>query len=339
MTKDHERPTEEPTVLEQEAYSWVVRFVSGEAGPRDVEALKEWAARSPAHAAAFDQTSALWRTLGRAGPAPFGMRTSSIQPARATTSLRPSPIAASRIGRRHVLGGALAASAVGATVMALHPPFGLWPSWTALAAHYRTGTGEQRQIMLAGRVSIDMNTRTSIALDAADRDAAGIELFAGEAMVATAPHMARPFTVAAAGGRVIAADARFNVRHDGQPVRVACLFGEVRVECGQAALSLPAGRQVSYSERGMGPVTGINSQVITAWKDGFVIFEATPITEVVDEINRYRPGRIILTNATLGRERFSARFRIERIEQVVGQIAQVFGVQARSLPGGFVLLG
>ena len=63
------------------------------------------------------------------------------------------------------------------------------------------------------------------------------------------------------------------------------------------------------------------------------------LTEAIAEINRYRPGRIILTNAALGARIFNARFRIENIDGVVGQIQQVFGASATSLPGGIVLLG
>jgi transmembrane sensor len=69
------------------------------------------------------------------------------------------------------------------------------------------------------------------------------------------------------------------------------------------------------------------------------VFEATPISEVIAEVNRYRPGRIILTNNGLGRRLFDARLRIENIGNVVRQIELTFGAHARELPGGIVLLG
>ncbi len=62
-------------------------------------------------------------------------------------------------------------------------------------------------------------------------------------------------------------------------------------------------------------------------------------SDVVAEVNRYRHGKVILTNAALGRERFNARFRIENIDRVVDQIAVVFGVKAKTLLGGITLLG
>jgi transmembrane sensor len=137
----------------------------------------------------------------------------------------------------------------------------------------------------------------------------------------------------------VAANARFNVRYDSRSVCVTCLRGEVRVERGRTVFPLPAGRQMTYADQAFGPVVAVDLAVVTAWHDGILIFDATPVTAVIAEVNRYRPGRIILTNAGLGRERFSARFRIASVDRVVGEIEQVFGARATVLPGGIVLLG
>lgn len=334
MTADHDESPLDPTPLEHEAYGWVVRFISGEAGRDDIEALKRWSERSPAHLAAFDQASKIWKGIDSRLSQPV-TQASMVRLDGANTV---ATSAHSRVGRRAFLGGALAASAAGAAFLVVRPPLGLWPSWAELAADYRTDAGEQRQIVLADSVSIDMNTRTSIALLSSKETADRIELIRGEAMLA-APKTSRPVTVIAADGRAIATDARLNVRYDDRNVCVTCLQGLVRVEQQGAVLPLPAGQQVVYSERSVSAPVAIDSATVTAWKDGIIIFDATPIADVVAEVNRYRRGRIILTNAALGRERLNARFRIENIDRVVGQIEQVFGARATILPGGITLLG
>jgi transmembrane sensor len=328
MNRLNELPTE-PTPLEDEAYGWVMRFASGAASRDDIEALKRWSALSPAHAAAFDQASRTWQVLGPVGrelaehdSAP--VRGYAMRPVRA------------QLGRRAFLGGALAASAAGVALMGARPPLDLWPSWSELAADYRTNAGEQRQITLADHVSIDMNTRTSIAVGATGTEA---QLVAGEALVATSQGMPKPFTLLAADGRVQATGARFNARIDGPTVYVTCIAGDVRIEHRAATLPLPAGQQLFYSDQEIGSPVAVDSAVVTAWQNGIVIFQGTPITEVIAEVNRYRPGRIILTNAELGRQRFNARFRSESIDKVVSQIEQVFGAKTTALPGGLLLLG
>jgi transmembrane sensor len=113
----------------------------------------------------------------------------------------------------------------------------------------------------------------------------------------------------------------------------------VRVEQRTLTVPLSAGQQVNYSGDGMGQPVKVDPASVTAWQDGVVVFEATPIAEVIEEVNRYRPGKIILTNSALGRRLFDARLRIENIGNVVRQIELAFGARATELPGGIVLLG
>ena len=319
------------TALEHEAYAWVVRFVSGEAGPTDVEGLKAWSALSPAHAAAFDRASKVWQAVE-----PVTQKLAQMNP---PVPARETSASGARLGRRAFLGGALTASAVGAVELAGHPPLGLWPSWSELMADYRTKPGERRQISLPDHVAIDMNTRTSIALLAAKSAAHRIELISGEAVISTPATSSEAFTVLAADGRIIASDARFDLRSDGRSACVTGIIGKIMVECGPASLSLSAGEQVTYSVRSFGQIVAVDPDKIVAWQSGVIIFDAASVSEVVEEINRYRPGRVILTNATLGREQFSARFRIADIGDLVDKIAQVFGVRTTVLPAGIVLLG
>jgi transmembrane sensor len=336
MTAERDNgPMDEAARLKQEAYEWVVRFVSGEAGPAELAALKEWSARSPAHAEAFDRARKVWNAFDPARRQQLVERVSGVHVSAARAASAPGR---SRLGRRAFIGGALAASAAGAAVMVARPPLDLWPSLSELTADYRTKTGEQRQVVLANNVSVELNTQTSIALRPSGDSADRIELVWGEAMI-SAPDSSMPFTVLAADGRIMASKARFNVRYIGPSVCVTCLEGDVHVEQRTVATQLSAGRQVIYSDRGIEAPVAIDRTVVTAWKDGIVIFDGTPVSDVVVEINRYRQGKVILTNAALGRERFNARFRIENIDRVIVQVAQIFGARTRTLPGGITLLG
>lgn len=321
--------------LDREAFHWVTRFASGAARPADLAALKEWAARSPDHAEAFDRASLLWAASGAAGQelVAEGMRLSAA---------RHQPEAGSRklTNRRLFLGGALAASTVGAAALLVHPPLGLWPSWSELDADYRTEPGMQRRIALADRVAIELNTRTSVALRSTGGQVNRIELIAGELAVATIAGATKPFIVSAGDGRTTSTPgAHFNVLYEDHVACVTCLDGNITVESGGASVRLSAGQQTRYSNEGMNSANAVDPATVTAWQNGIVIFKSTPVKEVVAEINRYRPGRVILTNAALGRRLFNARLRIENIDRVIGQIAEIFDAHATILPGGIVFLG
>lgn len=313
--------------VERQAHDWVVCFSRGNASPADLAAFRQWSARHPAHVEAFERACRLWKAIGPAHEILAGGSAAVIAD-------RPR-----RTARRAFLGGALAASAAGVAVAVVRPPLGLWPSWPELAADHRTAIGEQRSVTLAGGPSLQLNTRTSIAVRPLAGGADRIELISGEAAIETTSAMRGTIEVVAADGRVTASDAAFNMRHERGLVVTTCVAGRVEVAQGNNAARLQPGEQVVYSPAGLAAVTKPDLATVNAWKDGLLVFHMTPLDEAIADINRYRSGRIILTNAALGRRPLSARFRVAHVEEAVAHIQRVFTAQVTSLPGGIVLLG
>ncbi len=220
--------------------------------------------------------------------------------------------------------------------MVARRPLDLWPSLPELIADYRTKTGEQRQITVAETITIEMNTQTSITLRPLPENARRFELISGEALVDVSQ---ATVTALAAEGTVSATQARFNIRHLDDTVCVTCLSGHIEVKVPTKVVELSADQQVIYTRGRFEDPSVVKPSTVLAWKDGIVIFDRARVSDVVSEINRYRHGKVILTNAALGHERFNARFRIENIDSVATYIAQVFNAKIRVLPGGITLIG
>jgi transmembrane sensor len=331
-----EQPIAEQEALKREAYQWVMRLTSGTATTADLQLLTRWRQTSPAHRRAFAEANLLWDKLGPAAVESAGKSAASAQAAAGPgfpTSQRP-------LGRRAFVGGALAASAA-AGYLAVRPPLDLWPSLAEMAADYRTGTGQQRQIALAEDVSVKLNTRTSIAVLPSDNtgQTRQIELISGEAAIATKPEALRPFIVTAARGRTVATNARFNVRRDGERVCVTCVEGDLQVQHLGQVSTVRSHQQVVYTADNLGAATSVDDpEQVTAWERGLLVFRNDPLARVIEEVNRYRPGKIILMNRELGDRPVLATFRIDRIEEVVPRLQTVFGVRLKRLPGGIVLI-
>jgi transmembrane sensor len=85
-------------------------------------------------------------------------------------------------------------------------------------------------------------------------------------------------------------------------------------------------------------VTDADPETVTAWRSGLLIFDETPVAQVVAEINRYRAGRVVLLNDAIGRRQLTARVRTTETDLVIAEIKTIFGASARTLPGGIVLL-
>jgi ferric-dicitrate binding protein FerR (iron transport regulator) len=359
--------------LEKEAYAWLVRLRSEGLTSEDAEAFQRWC-RLPGHAQVYARIRETWRALGPVAQAVHekgvrekalhddgvhaeglheaGLHEAGLHEAGARAH-RPDPVGrrgrsapdTRRYGRRAFLGGALAASAA---YVLVRPPMGLWPGITDFAADYRTGTGEQREIALAGGAVVQMNTRTRLNVGGATGDADGIELLGGEAEIDTGMGRglgvasARPaggvVSVLAAGGRATAWSARFNIRRDGAEVCLTCLEGEVMLEHAQRTVRIGQGRQVNYGENGVSAVSQVDAADVSAWRNGILVFKDTPLATAVDEINRYRPGKLVLMNSRLGHKRVQLRLSIAQLDEAAEMIRAIYGADLTQLPGGVVLL-
>lgn len=331
MTTGPDYRTAEREALKRQAIEWLTHLSSGRVTQSDAEALKRWCGESPAHAEAFAEANLLWGVLGPA--------TRNVAARNTAQGGRPARLQVS-LGRRAFLGGsAVAATAAAAGYLIVRPPLALWPSFSELMAEYRTATGEQRQLATAGGAAVEMNTQTSLNVAAAAGGGDRIELIAGEAIVTTGGTMSKPVVVIAADGRTNTGNAKFDVRLDGPSVCVTCLDGSVDIEHRGATAMVRAKQQVTYDDSGLGQVVSVDPGVVTSWRAGVLIFRGELLSRAIEEINRYRPGRIVLVDASLGRRRIDASFRLDHVEEIVPQIERVYGARVRTLPGGLVLLG
>lgn len=59
---------------------------------------------------------------------------------------------------------------------------------------------------------------------------------------------------------------------------------------------------------------------------------------MLSEINRYRPGRVVLMNQAVQNGPVSGRFLIASLDSALAQLQQMFDLHARRLPGGVLVL-
>ncbi|GAB3051706.1 FecR family protein [Stenotrophomonas tumulicola] len=326
MDADH-NPRRELDAVERQAHAWLVRLTSGEATAAEGELFRRWCAEDPAHGHAFAVARQQWEQVAQAG------RCLEVAPLQRTVADERR-----RWSRRAFLGAMVAAPASLAVVAALHPPLGLWPTLSAVAADFHTGTGERLRIEPVPQVQVDLDTRTSLRRRAST-DGAALELLEGQAAVHTRGRT--PLRLFAGAGQVVAdaGPALLDVRCiDGQ-VRVACLQGDIRIEHAQGRLQLQAGQQTRYDERLTGVVSEAIIAEVSAWTTGMLVFRRSPLSDVVAELNRYRRGRVVLRDERLANELVSGRFGIDDPEAALEQLRLSLSLQLRRLPGKIALLG
>lgn len=237
------------------------------------------------------------------------------------------------ISRRAALtGGVIAAVAV--TTGIARPPLGMWPSFAELNADHRTAVGQRLAIAPTTGVKVEMNSRTAVSLIDSGR---GIRLVSGETFITAKPQK-EAFRIES--GKLLASthEAQLNVQALPTGVRIVCISGQVDCEIGGQPAVLHANEQIIIAPDGNIERRIIDGLKATAWRRGQLIFEGAPLAEVVEQINIYRSGRIVLANASLGKLPVNAVFHTDRISDAVLQIEQLLGLQARHLAGGVVLI-
>ena len=317
--------------VKREAQAWLRRLTSGEATQIDIQGFRRWRETSPMHLATFAEAKKLWDMLN---PAIDQMLR---QDAAIAANYRQAERPTHRHNRRAFLGFAGSAAAV-AGVAAVYPPLGLWPSASEWQADYHTSTGEQRLVRLADGVNVEMNTQTSVNRQNANGDIpAGIKLVAGETAIDLLGN-AKPFSVSAGLGRSVAESSRFEVRKLDDKVCVTCIEGQVIVDHPLGSRTVRARQQVVYDKNSLSSPSVVALADWSAWREGTLVFSQTPLVQVVEEINRYRPGKVVLMATHLNNRAVSGRFAIASLDTVLLQIQQSYDLKASSLPSGILIL-
>ncbi|SHI46651.1 FecR family protein [Pollutimonas bauzanensis] len=315
--------TADMPMLRKQARAWAIKLKTGRPSADDVAEFQLWRGQSPAHAQAWSAAARDWKTVDET--------TQAFAALRRPRAARPD---APRRGRRLFLGAAASAFGTLAVVGILRPPMGLWPSWSELRADYRTGTGEQRAVSLGQNVSMSLNTQTSIAV-AHRGGVQRISLIAGEAAVSA---YSAACELLAEDSRLVMSDADVEIRRLAHGrVRVRCRRGEAELRHPARAVALAAGQQLIYDRRQAGTPTALPAQD-DAWRQGIVVFDNMPLADAVEEINRYRPGRVVLLDSAAANRRFSARLKIAALDEAIDLLEAVHHVRVRRV-GDLVLLG
>jgi len=165
-----------------------------------------------------------------------------------------------------------------------------------------------------------------------------LDLIGGEVAV-DADQPVRPVEIRTAGGRALSRSGRFGVRWDGEETCVTCLAGGVEIATsGTSKAMLGPGEQLRFSSVSLGGIVPVDPGKAEAWRHGLLIFTNEPLSRVVDEINRYRAGKIVLANSDLRSIPVNAVFRLDRMDRALSQIREVADARETALPGGVVIL-
>lgn len=230
---------------------------------------------------------------------------------------------------RRVMIGLIGASA--AVIVA----FSGW-SWLQSRTTFATSVGEQRLIQLSDGSSVRLDTASRIRVRF-DGDRRLIDLEAGQALFDVSHDAERPFVVQAGSARITALGTVFDVRREGLDARVTLVSGVVEVAGGQSTQRIQPGQQARVTPRGA-QATRVDAQTEISWTEGRIVFEDTPLSVAVDEVNRYLTAKVELDAAGRANAPVNGVFKTGDRDAFVSTASQVFGLRASAGPDGSIRL-
>ncbi len=155
----------------------------------------------------------------------------------------------------------------------------------------------------------------------------------GEALFTVMHDEARPFAVRAANAVVTDIGTEFNVRAymGDNAVRVAVAAGQVCVgtRSGRCNQSLQVGDFAAVSDTGVVVTHGADIAAITAWTQGRLVFEDTPLPEVTRELARAFDLDVTVTDSVLAAHHVTASFGSESPDEILSLVARIVGADVR----------
>lgn len=323
----HEPPRQEGSLstLEQDAWLWLGRL-QGQPGDKVQMAFEQWLSAAPEHVDTFVRMQSLWH-LSR----PTAQRLAKEEAVALRQYLHPPA------SKRPYWSAALAMAACLLIVVW----GGGWQPlrWADdLGADVVSAPGQVRSVTLDDGSTVVLDGDSAIAVDygAGERH---VELRRGAAYFSVVPGEI-PFTVAVAGGEARVLGTRFEVRRINQGARVSVLQGRVAVRGGplEAPRVLAADQQLSFADGASANLRSIDAEALTAWRDGRLSFYRAPLGEVLDELRRHYPGRILLLNDELRERRVSGSFASHDPLAILDALQSVVGFEQHRVLGRLVIL-
>lgn len=323
-------------IIREAAAEWAVRLHAGPLASAEVLELLRWRAADPRHEAALAFARSTWAALGELGADADGQVASAARRARSPVARAVRPRRARRLWQR-AASAALLVLVIGAG--GLNGPELL----LRLQADYLAGKGEVRQVQLADGSTVELDSGSAISL-AFTNSERRIRLLSGSACFDVAPMGEgenRPFVVESAGGQTRALGTRFVVgRESAEQAWVGVLQHSVAVSLqaaplrGKSEQQLDEGQGARYSKTGgVQALNDLNLQRATGWRRGVLVFERQPLAQVVEQLNRYRKGRIVLGDSTLGERQISGVFRLDMLDSVAATLSQELQLKHFDLAG------
>ena len=320
---------------ESDAIDKIARYLSGELPEREQEDLLRWANESAENRSLWEDAQRLWELSEQYEAPPYEADLTQACD-QVESRLDPAAEAPARPTRRIVLyrrlSGIAAALLIGLLVVWwLRAPQPSPAGPVAAATLVQTEPGEVRELRLPDSSRVWLNGNSQLRYDPAF-EPRRVELV-GEAYFDIARMEDHPFEITSGEAKTVVLGTAFNVRAypTEDKVEVTVDRGKVALveaEQPQVAVVLSAGKTGSYDKVEKSLVEAVSPKTNAAsWKNRELVYEGTPLSEVIESLERYFGVQIEVANPALLNCRLDGDYPQPQLDKILEALA--FSVDLR----------
>ncbi|KPH01022.1 FecR family protein [Pseudomonas sp. RIT-PI-r] len=321
------RPT---PAQEQAALAWL-SLLHDRPSAGDQLTFSQWLRADPAHAEAYAQAQVLWELSE--GPA-------QTLAAEEALALQGYLDAMARPRRSPLLRWSAALAMAACLLLMVSLGTGWQPQrWVEdLGADYVSAPGEIRTVTLADQSQVTLDADSAIAVDFSHGER-HVQLRRGAGFFSVT-HTGDPFVVEAEQGEARVLGTQFEVRLQPHGAQVTVLSGRVGVKADRQGEQqiLTAGQQVAYGDGAAEKLHATDSEAQLAWRQGWLTYYKSTLAEVVEDLRRYYPGRIVVLNDELAARKVSGSFPSKDPQAVLRSLQGVMGFEQHQVLGHLIIL-
>jgi ferric-dicitrate binding protein FerR (iron transport regulator) len=323
---------------EEQKYITLAKVLSGEASDAEQAELDAWLASDPGARAEWDEAVRLWQgaddvlaTAPRfsAEAAWEKVSVQTLRPATAPVEIPLQATGAKRIALPGWTRYAMTAAAVLLIGLFILRPFGGSGEMTTVVAQY-----DNTPVVLAdgSKVSLRAGSRLKHP-EKFDGDTRSVTL-EGEGFFEVARDEQHPFIVDAGAADVTVLGTSFSVQTGKAQTVVTVATGKVKVaDEGSASVTLTPGQRGTVGS-GTAKKELVRGSNHLFWKTGVLEYNATPLTDVVAEMNRLLAPNTITLDASLSpaqrTQAVTTRFEKQSVEEMLSELCIVAGLRLQS---------
>ncbi len=302
----------------------LARYVAGHGSPGERQQVTQWLAASSSHATELER----WRQSWAAERPSVGHLSQAFDSAAGVARVR--ALVAKQRDVRPAIRLPYAAGAAAALVLALGIAATL--GRLGLPAHsvpstrdYVTGPAQRLSVTLSDGSRFVLAPASRLRVPVAYGRAGRNVQLEGEAYFAVIHDVRHPFTVGAANAVTTDVGTEFDIRaYAADPaVRIAVADGGVLVQTSVrgSAVSVSAGHAMEVDAHGSASVVRqADVAALTAWTQGRLVFDATPLNEVVRGLARWYDADLRVGDAELGTHRVTATLHDQPLADVLALV-------------------